>query len=95
MGTGILNHITENIGPQRRRMRIAKPADHTVREEVLRHSFYSFRKYRNLLGKVHAQILIEQTDKAGIITYHHTAVARALCPNTSGCIESVIGQFFQ
>ena len=95
MGTGILNHITENIRPQCGRMRIAKSADHTVREEILRHGFYGFRKYRNLPSQVHTQILIEQADKAGIITYHHTAVTGALCPDTRGCIESVIGQFFQ
>ena len=95
MGTGILNHITENIRPQCGRMRIAKSADHTVREEILRHGFYGFRKYRNLPSQVHTQILIEQADKAGIITYHHTAVAGTFCPDTRCCIESVIGQFFQ
>ena len=91
----VLNQVTEHIGAQRSRMRIAPAAQHPVGEQVLRQGFYRLRDNRNLHGQVGLQVTVKQVGKRNIVAHHVHAVARTLRPNACSGIKSVIRQLLQ
>lgn len=74
---------------------IAKTHCHTIRKQILRVGGHRFFYDRNLLGQVHTQITVKDSDHIRIIPDNYLTITRTFSPNTGFSIITIISKLFQ
>ena len=95
MFLGISYHTGKDSRIQFTGMCIAKTHCHTIRKQILRVGGHRFFYDRNLLGQVHTQITVKDSDHIRIIPDNYLTITRTFSPNTGFSIITIISKLFQ